>query len=90
MAGTLCYAQSFSHIQLGLEPGQNAWCLVLGPNEAQAFDVSLQENSVRDTAIGQKQICSYSERNKLHRVWAIAEGECGGHEMWCGQFLQAG
>ena len=58
-------------------------CLVLGPNEAQALYVSLQENSVRDTAIGKQQIGSDSERSKLHRVWAIAEGECGGHEMWC-------
>ena len=32
-------------------------CLVLGPNEAQALYVSLQENSVRDTAIGKKWVC---------------------------------
>ena len=28
---------------MGLEPDQNPWCLVLGPNEAQALDVSLQK-----------------------------------------------
>ena len=30
--------------------------------------------SVRDKVIGKKQICL--ETNILHRVWAIAEGEC--------------
>ena len=43
VAGTLCYTQSLSCIQLGLDPGQKPWCLVLGPNEAQALDVSLQK-----------------------------------------------
>ena len=43
MAGTLCYAYSLSCIRLELEPGQNPQCLVLGPNEAQVLDVSLQK-----------------------------------------------
>ena len=43
---------------LGREPSQNPWCLILGPNEAQALDVSLQKNSVRDTAMCKRWICS--------------------------------
>ena len=39
----LCYAWSLSHIWLGLEPGQNPWCLVSGPSEAQVLDVSWQK-----------------------------------------------
>ena len=35
----------------------------------------LRKNSVRDKVTGKKWI--YSERNTLHRVWAISEGECG-------------
>ena len=31
------------------------------------------KNSVRDTAIGKRWICSDSERNTFHRVWAITE-----------------
>ena len=57
------------------------WYLVSGPNEAQIRDVSSQ-NSVRDKVIGKKWV--YLERDTLHRVWAIAEGECGRPEMWCG------
>ena len=34
---------SFRSSLLGLEPGQNPWCLVLRPNEAQASDGSLQK-----------------------------------------------
>ena len=33
-----------------------------------------RKNSVRDKVIGKKWI--YSERDTLHRVWAIAEDEC--------------
>ena len=33
----------FSSSLPGLEPGQNPWCLALGPNGAQALDVSLQK-----------------------------------------------
>ena len=40
--GMLCYAESLSSIKLGLEPDKNPRCLVLGPNEVQALDVSLQ------------------------------------------------
>ena len=41
------------------------------------------KNSVRDTAIGKRLICLDLERSRLHRVWAITEGECkcGGHGM---------
>ena len=42
-----------------------------------------RKNSVRDKVIGKKWIYSDSERSTLHRVWAIAEGECR-HEMWPG------
>ena len=45
-----------------------------GPNEAQVLDVSLQKNSVRDTVIGKRWICSDLERSTLHRVWVILEG----------------
>ena len=44
--------------------------LASGPNEAQALDVSLQKNSVRDSDI-KRWICSDLERSTLHRVWAI-------------------
>ena len=83
MAGTLCYACSLSH-----EPSQKPWCLVSGPNEAHVQDISLKKkkkkkkNSVRDTGIGKKWICLDLERSTLHRVWAKAEGYCGGHGLW--------
>ena len=42
-----------------------------------------RKNSVRDKVIGEKWIYSDSERNTLHRVWAITEGECGPQNvMW--------
>ena len=31
------------------------------------------KNSVRDTAIGKREICSGSERSTFHKVWAITE-----------------
>ena len=34
-----------------------------------------RKNSVRDTVIGKKWICSDSERSTLHKVWAIREGK---------------
>ena len=34
------FLPSFSSSLLGLEPGQNPWCLASGPNEAQTLDVS--------------------------------------------------
>ena len=46
-----------------------------------------RKNSVRDKVIGKKWI--YLERDTLHRVWAIVEGECSRPEM-CGQLLWAG
>ena len=49
-----------------------------------------QENSVRDKVTGKKWIYSDSGRRTLHRVWAIAEGECSGYEAWHGWFLWAG
>ena len=55
---------------LGVEPGQNPWCLASGPNEAL---MSHCKNSVRDTAIGNRWIYSDSEKSTCHRVWAIAE-----------------
>ena len=55
--------QLLSSSLLGLEPSQNPWCLILGCNEAQALDVSLQKNSVRDTAIGKRWICSDLEKS---------------------------
>ena len=48
----------------------------------------LKNNSLRDKVISKKWI--YSERNTLHRVWAITEGECSGPKMWHNQFLWAG
>ena len=42
------------------------------------------KNSVRDKAIGKKWI--YLERNTLHRMWAISEGEKG-TKVWGCQFL---
>ena len=40
-------------------------------------EVLHRKNSVRDKVIGKKWIYSNTERMTLHRVWAIAEGECG-------------
>ena len=40
-----------------------------------------RKNSVRDKVIGKKWIYSDTGRSTL-RVWAIAEGECGGSKMW--------
>ena len=77
------FLMSFSSSLLGLEPGQNLWCLASEPNEAQVL-MSHCKNSVRDTAIRKRWICSDIERSRLRRVWAIAEGKCFGHGMWCG------
>ena len=40
-----------------------------------------RKNSVRDKVIGKKWIYSNTGRRTLHRVRAIAEGECGGDKM---------
>ena len=45
-----------------------------------------RKNSVRDQLIGKKWI--YLEKNTVHRVWAISEGESG-IEMGWGYFLWA-
>ena len=42
----------------------------------------LRKNSVSDKVISKKWIYSDSERSTLHRVWAVAEDECRGPEMW--------
>ena len=41
-----------------------------------------KRNSVRDIAVGERQICSDSERSTAYRMCALTESECGGHEMW--------
>ena len=49
--------------------------LASGLNEAQALDVSLKKNSVRDTVIGKRWICSDLERSTLQ--------ECGPWNVVC-------
>ena len=67
----------FEPMWLGLKPSQNPRYLVSGPNEARVLNVSLQKNSVRDKVIGKKWIYLDTERSTVHRVWAMAEDECG-------------
>ena len=43
-----------------------------------------KKNLVRHKAVGKRWICSDSERSTVNRVWAIAEGKCSSHRMWCG------
>ena len=68
---------------LELKPSQNPQYLVSGPNLAQVLDVSSQKEFSDDKVIGKNWIYSDSERSTFHRVWAIAEGQCG-PEMWRG------
>ena len=42
-----CRGTITQDIRLGLESGQNPWCLVSGLNEARVLDVSLQKFSER-------------------------------------------
>ena len=42
-SGTVCLRLGLESMWLGLEPSLNPECLVSGPNEAQALDVSLQK-----------------------------------------------
>ena len=75
------FLPSFNISLPGLEPCQNPWYLASEPNEAQAL-ISHCKNSVRDTVIGKRWICSDSEKRTFHRVWAITEEsevamECG-------------
>ena len=80
---------SFSSFLPGLEPSQNPLCLASGPNEAQDL-MSHCKNSVRDTKIGKRCICSYSERSTLHRVWAITEESAVALECGLSIFCQLG
>ena len=48
------------------------------------------KNSVRDTKIGKRWICSYSERSTLHRVWAITEESAVAVECDVAIFCQLG
>ena len=59
---------------LGLKPSQNLWYLVLGPNEAQVLDVSLQKefSEMQSVRSGFTQI--QREAHSTDRVWAITEG----------------
>ena len=86
------------HLRLGLEPmrpglehSQNpvfqlrsqTWFLDL--MKLRFLMSHRRKNSVTDKVIGEK--CIYLERNALHRVWAISEGEKG-TRVWNCQFLQ--
>ena len=46
-----------------------------------------RKHSVRDKMIDEKWISS--ERNRVHRVWTVSEGEYG-LEMSCGELSRAG
>ena len=83
MFSPLLFLLSLISSLLGLEPGQKPWHLASGANEAQAL-MSHPKNSVTDTMMGKRWVCSDSERSTLCRVWAITEGKCCGHGMWCG------
>ena len=48
------------------------------------------KNSVRDTEIGKKRICSDSERSTLHRVWAITEETAAAMECGVVSFQELG
>ena len=80
---------SFSSSLPGLELGQNPWCLASGPNEAQTL-MSHWKNLVRDTVIGNRWICSDSERRALHGVWAITEESAGAMECGVASFFRDG
>ena len=80
---------SFSSSLSGLKPGQNPRYLASELNELQAL-MSHCKNSVRDTVIGKRWICSDSERSTLHRVWAITEESAGAMECGVASFLELG
>ena len=81
------------HLRLRLEHrqdpqssnGDHTWFQVL--MKLRFLMSHLRKNSVRDKVTGKKWI--YSERNTLHRMWAISEGECS-LKMWCGSPLWVG
>ena len=75
--------------QVKQEPNKNSWCLASGPSESQAL-MSHCKNSVRDTAIGKRWICSDSERSTLQREWAITEGKCCDHGCGVVRFCKLG
>ena len=52
---------------LALEPSQNPWYLVSGPNEAQLLDVSYKKEFSERQSDRKKWIYSDSERSTLHR-----------------------
>ena len=83
MFSPLLFLLSFISSLLGLEPGQKPWHLASGANEAQDL-MSHPKNSVTDTMIGKRWVFSDAERSTLRRVWAITEGKCCDHGMWCG------
>ena len=60
-----------------LKSSQNPWCLVSGPNESQVLVSHCWKNSVRDTDIDKRYICSDSERNIPQSV--------GHHRRWLWQ-----
>ena len=78
----LIFLLFFSSSLPGLEPGQNPRCLASGPNETQVLDVSLQNNSLSDTAIGKSRSVR-TQREAQSRVCPTIEDECGSYEM-CG------
>ena len=67
---------------LGLEPSQNPWCLILGPNEARTLDVSLQKNSVRDTAIGKIGGFVWIQRESLSKSVGHHRGKQPWNMVW--------
>ena len=52
------------------------------------FLMSHCKNSVGDTVIGKRWICSDSERSTLHRVWAITEESAVGMECGVASFFE--
>ena len=84
MAGTLAVFSLLvvSNWYLRLAKTYSAW--FQGLMKLRFLMSHCKKNSVRDKAIGKRWICSDSERSTPHRVWAIAEGGYGGHEMWFG------
>ena len=62
---------------LGLRPSQNPQYLVLGPNEAQVLDASLQKEFSESQSDRQEvDLFRFRENPQTQCVWAIAEDEC--------------
>ena len=70
--------------------GTLTYMLVLNPakthsNGAQVLDVSLQNKfSERRDKVMVRSGLIQRDTHSTDRVWAIAEGKCGGFEIWCG------